>query len=256
MPSGEDTGNYPTGPRPVTRPGAPAPRSPVARLVARCLAAGLATALAGCTTLGNIAPSAAAVLRFVNAVATPGTLAFEVEQGPAVSLRPGETSGAVSAAAGERRIRLRDGTGTLAADWFTLDAGRGYLVVGIGAPAEPALVLLPEDPGEIAAGDAPVRLVHGAALAGAIDVYLTPGGSLPSRGRPAASGVRFGDVVPLGALRDGGWSLRLTEAGTDLVIYDSGPFVVHGGHPLTLVAAEDPAPRPGNELDLLVVEED
>lgn len=256
MPSGEDTGSYLPGPCPVTSPGPRARRSRFARIAARCLAAGLPVVLAGCASLGTIASPPAAGLRFVNAVATPGTLAFEVEQGPVVSLRPGETSGVVRAAAGEQRIGLRDGTGTLAADWFTLDAGRGYLVVGIGAPAEPALVLLPADAGGIAFEDAPVRFVHGAALAGAIDIYVTPGGSLPSRGRPVASGVRFGDVVPLGALRDGGWSLRVTEAGTDLVIYDSGPFVVHGGHPLTLVAAEDPAPRPGNELDLLVVEED
>jgi hypothetical protein len=155
--------------------------------------------------------------------------------------------------AGDHNLKVNAaGTATTVIDAdATLADGADYTVVASGLVAEIEPIVLEDDNSAPAAGNARVRAIHGAPSAPAVDVYVTAPEADLDAATPVLTNVAFGDVAPYLEVPAGDYQVRVTPAGTKLVVIDSGALTLASGQVRTAIAVD--APGGGAPFDLLVL---
>jgi hypothetical protein len=155
--------------------------------------------------------------------------------------------------AGDHNLKVNAaGTATTVIDAdATLADGADYTVIASGLVAEIEPIVLEDDNSAPAAGNARVRAIHGAPSAPAVDVYVTAPEADLDAATPVLTNVAFGDVAPYLEVPAGDYQVRVTPAGTKLVVIDSGALTLTSGQVRTAIAVD--APGGGAPFDLLVL---
>ena len=193
------------------------------------LALGIAAAaLAACGTgsgiLGTAGSGNGATVRFVNATATPLDLATGgvVNAGNANIASGGGVACFTVAEPSAPGLAVRQsGTATdLAGFTPSLSAnGRYTLVAYPGTAGGIQFVSVPQASIAVT-GRSALRVFHAAAGLGQVDVYVNaPGAGL---GQPRVPGLSFGSSTGSFDVTAGATQVRLTTAGTTIVVYDAG----------------------------------
>jgi hypothetical protein len=133
--------------------------------------------------------------------------------------------------ASDTDIQVQDASGNTVISTSAGSAGlqenARYTVIVAGAAAAssetPSPVVLRDQFGaDLGSNQVGIRLVHGSAIAGVVDVYLTPPGTDLQSATPLVSGFRFGNDFPGGfaeqfapqAVSQSGSVLSVTETGS------------------------------------------
>ena len=155
--------------------------------------------------------------------------------------------------AGDHNLKVNAaGTTTTVIDAdATLADGTDYTVIASGLVAEIEPIVLVDDNSTPAAGNVRVRAIHGAPSAPAVDVYVTAPEADLDAVTPVLTNVAFGDVAPYLEVPAGDYQVRVTPAGTKLVVIDSGALTLASGQVRTAIAVD--APGGGAPFDLLVL---
>jgi hypothetical protein len=180
--------------------------------------------------------------------AAPGAPALEVlitDERIADNLGYGQSTTYQSVNGGDRVLRVNSDFGgqneELIAVEAPLTAGAAYTVVVAGGDAGIVPIILTDDPSAPPAGQAKLRVMHAAPTADAVDIYLTaPGGDLTGA-TPTFSGVSFGGASSYATVPVGAYQVRVTTAGTQDVLVDSGALQLDQGEIQTAVAIESPS---------------
>lgn len=158
-------------------------------------------------------------------------------------------------AAGARNLKVNAaGTSTTVIDAdVNLTDGTDYTVIASGLVAAIEPIVLQDDNTTPAAGTVRVRAIHGAPSAPAVDIYVTAAGASLAGQLPALTGVEFGDVADYIEAPAGDYQVRVTLAGTQTVVIDSGALTLASGQVRTAIAVD--APGGGAPFDLLLLED-
>jgi hypothetical protein len=162
-------------------------------------------------------------------------------------------SGYLETSAGDHNLKVNAaGTTTTVIDAdATLADGTDYTVIASGLVAEIEPIILVDDNSAPAAGNVRVRAIHGAPSAPAVDVYVTAPDADLDAATPVLTNVAFGDVAPYLEVPAGDYQVRVTPAGTKIVVIDSGALTLASGQVRTAIAVD--APGGGAPFDLLVL---
>jgi hypothetical protein len=162
-------------------------------------------------------------------------------------------SGYLETSAGDHNLKVNAaGTTTTVIDAdATLADGTDYTVIASGLVAEIEPIVLEDDNSAPAAGNVRVRAIHGAPSAPAVDVYVTAPEADLDAATPVLTNVAFGDVAPYLEVPAGDYQVRVTPAGTKIVVIDSGALTLASGQVRTAIAVD--APGGGAPFDLLVL---
>ena len=162
-------------------------------------------------------------------------------------------SGYLETSEGDHNLKVNAaGTTTTVIDAdATLADGTDYTVIASGLVAEIEPIVLVDDNSTPAAGNVRVRAIHGAPSAPAVDVYVTAPEADLDAATPVLTNVAFGDVAPYLEVPAGDYQVRVTPAGTKLVVIDSGALTLASGQVRTAIAVD--APGGGAPFDLLVL---
>ncbi|BDC51801.1 hypothetical protein F183_A41160 [Bryobacterales bacterium F-183] len=135
----------------------------------------------------------------------------------------------------------------------TLEGGRAYTFYALGRVSNGSLHIMGtgDDATPAPAGQAKVRVVHGASLAPAVDVYATTPYAPLGSAAPALTSVPFALASHYLTVPAGAYQGRVAVAGTKTVAIDSGRLVLMGGTTRTIVAI-DPV-MAGGAFELLVL---
>ncbi len=163
------------------------------------------------------------------------------------------SSAYLETSAGDHNLKVNAaGTSTTAIDAdVTLADGTDYTVIASDLVAQIAPIVLQDDNTAPAAGNARVRAIHGAPSAPAVDIYVTAPGADLATATPVLTGVEFGDVADYLEVPAGEYQVRVSPAGTKLVVIDSGPLTLESGQVRTAIAVD--AAGGGAPFDLLVL---
>jgi hypothetical protein len=224
--------------------------------LASVAAAGL---LAACGGDDDPAPPAPATptanLRAIHASAdTPGVDVFINGTRALAGVTFGQASGfnAVPAAATRVQVSLAGQPASAAAIDVnpTLAAGRDYTAIAIGSGSTGATRLqavLIDDAGTApAAGQAKLRVVHGAPAVPNVDIFVTaPNDALPAT--PTIAGLAFAGQAPAAGtaaltVPAGQYRIRARVTGQTAIAFDSGTVAIPAGGDLVLVAVPDAGP--------------
>jgi hypothetical protein len=111
----------------------------------------------------------------------------------------------------------------LAQTTYTLSGESTYTLIVYGTTQEPSVAVLPDTPFEPGGGRSQLRLAQAAPGIGAVDLYLTtPGQTFDSTVAPSFASVAFGGATNYIQFGSGTYQVRITVAGTQAVLYDSG----------------------------------
>lgn len=158
-----------------------------------------------------------------------------------LELPPGEISAAVNAI-------LADGSEAevLVVPALALESDVAYTVIAAGSTAtllgggndnELQLFVLTR-PVEATIDGVRLQVLHGSPSAPEVDVYVTaPGGALEG-----AATFAFGEVLDLGTVPAAEYQIRVTPAGTDTVVFDSGAVALPDGADLSVIAVDNTGP--------------
>jgi hypothetical protein len=142
--------------------------------------------------------------------------------------------------AGSRNIAVRvsDSDVIAAEEDVTVGDGVDYTVL-VGGDFE-SLVVTPLTDNNTApsAGDARVRLIHGAPSAGLVDIYVTEPGVDLAGAEPRLTSVEFGDVSPYLTVPAGDYQVRITPSFSETVLIDSGTLTLSPGQVRTGIAVD------------------
>lgn len=202
-------------------------------------ALGLALLLVACSgdpTSTETPAASTARLRVVNAspdaspisVAIDGRLAFE----HLAYLGPSAHAG-VPAGAHIVEVRSPTGGAPLGSTAVTFEKDSAYTLVATGGVGSDPLVAI--DTGVVpATGKVKFRVVHAAADAPPLDVFLTTSGASLADAVPYVTPFTYGvgtsdDSPGYFQGEPGGYQVRFTRAGTRDVLLDSGPIVAEAG---------------------------
>lgn len=155
--------------------------------------------------------------------------------------------------AGDRDIEvLVAGTETVVISaTLPLEEDTSTTVLATGLVADIAPLVLEDDRSAPAAGQAKLRVVHGAPSAPTVDVYVTaPGAALT---QPTLEDVPFRGASGYLSVPAGNYQVRVTVANTTTVAIDTGAVAVPAGAVLTAVAVD--APGGGTPFDVLVLDD-
>jgi hypothetical protein len=163
------------------------------------------------------------------------------------------SSAYLETSAGDHNLKVNAaGTSTTAIDAdVTLADGTDYTVIASDLVAQITPIVLQDDNTAPAAGNARVRAIHGAPSAPAVDIYVTAPDADLATATPVLTGVEFGDVADYLEVPAGEYQVRVTPAGTKLVVIDSGALTLESGQVRTAMAVD--AAGGGAPFDLLVL---
>lgn len=143
--------------------------------------------------------------------------------------------------AGTRNLKVNaTGTTTTVIDAdVPLTAGMSYTVMATGLVAEIEPLVLSDDLAHPASGNVKVRLVHAAASAPTVDIYVTAPGADISALSPTLTGVPFRGYSDYLEVPAGNYQVRVTVAGTKTVAIDSGTLSIMAGEIRSGVALDN-----------------
>ena len=143
--------------------------------------------------------------------------------------------------AGSRNLKVKAAnTATTVIDAnLDLEAGRRYSVYAAGKLAQIAPLVL-EDTRYKARNAAKLRVLHGAASAPRVDVYLSRPDTDLGKIDPILENIPFKSISSYFRIRPGGLRVRVTLPDTKTVVIDSGTLQVKAGDVLTAVAIDKP----------------
>ncbi len=171
------------------------------------------------------APTPQARVRVVHASPNAPAVDVRVDETVALTNVPYFTaSGYLPVNAGVRRLRVNAaGTATTVIDASpTLAANTDYTVIAAGLLANIAPIVLTDDNSAPTAGNVKIRVVHGAASAPAVDVYVTAPGAALTGATPVLTNVPFRAASGYLTVPAGSYRVRVTLAGTQTVAIDTG----------------------------------
>ena len=136
----------------------------------------------------------------------------------------------------------------LTAPDLALDAGTAYTVIAAGSTAELLaagtanplqLFLLTRDIVDTIDG-VRLQVLHGSPSAPEVDVFVSAPGDELGAVTPAT--FAFGEVLDLGIVPAAEYRIRVTPAGTDTVVFDSGAVALPDGADISIVAVDNVGP--------------
>jgi hypothetical protein len=202
----------------------------------------------------NTAPETQSRVRVVHASPDAPNVDVLLDNSKVLSDVPYLASSAyLETSAGDHNLKVNAaGTSTTAIDAdVTLADGTDYTVIASDLVAQITPIVLQDDNTAPAAGNARVRAIHGAPSAPAVDIYVTAPGADLTTATPVLTGVGFGDVADYLEVPAGDYQVRITPAGTKLVVIDSGALTLQSGQVRTAIAVD--AAGGGAPFDLLVL---
>lgn len=152
-----------------------------------------------------------------------------------------QASSYLDALAGSANIQVRAAgtTTTVINATATLAEDTDYTVLAVNRLAQIEPLVLEDDNTPPAAGQAHVRVVHGASTAPAVDVYVTAPGANINTATPTLTNVPFKGVSAYLPVPAGTYQVRVTPTGTKTVVIDVPSFVLTAGQIRTVVAREN-----------------
>ncbi|MDX1443079.1 MAG: DUF4397 domain-containing protein [Gammaproteobacteria bacterium] len=142
-------------------------------------------------------------------------------------------------------------TTALALDNVELTPDTPYTVIAANSLASIEAIVLDDSVTAPAAGNLAVRVVHGAATAPAVDVYVTAADADLGAASPAVSNAAFADASGFLEIAAGEYRIRVTATGTTDVVFDSGAIDLPEGAQLTVVAL--PSENPVSPIELVAL---
>ncbi len=142
---------------------------------------------------------------------------------------------------GKRNVKINaaNTTTTVINADLELEAKRRYSVYAAGKLAQIAPLVF-EDTRYKARNAAKLRVLHGAATAPRVDIYLSRPTTDISKIDPILENVPFKSISSYFRLRPGGLRVRVTLPDTKTVVIDSGALEIKAGDVLTAVAIDKP----------------
>ncbi len=200
-------------------------------------------------------PPSNAQLRAIHASAdTPAVDVFVNGSRALAGVTFGQASGFNTVPAGTTRVQVSPAGQPASAAAIdvspSLAAGRDYTAIAVGSGTTGATRLqavLIDDAGAAApAGQAKLRVVHGAPAVPAVDIFVTsPTADLPAS--PTIPALAFAQQAPAAAsaaltVPAGDYRIRVRVAGQTAIAFDSGTVAVPAGGDLVVVAVPDAGP--------------
>lgn len=152
---------------------------------------------------------------------------------------------------GERNVQVFE-TGTdneLFNETYDLGTGERFSIIAAD-PHLTELLAVQESRSLVLGGKARVNVVHAAANAGVVDVYVSAfGAALPDT--PTINDAPFNANVLLPDQDAGEYQIRITGSDSTDVVFDSGPVELGGGDNITVVAVDSLTER--SPVDLVVL---
>jgi hypothetical protein len=161
----------------------------------------------------------------------------------------------LDAPAGERNLKVNaagTATSVIDADVNLVD-GTDYTVIASGLVASIEPIVLEDDNSAPGTGNVKVRAIHGAPSAPAVDIYVTAPGTDLGDETPVLTAVEFGDVADYIEAPAGDYQVRVTLAGSETVVIDSGALTLASGQVRTAIAVD--AAGGGGPFGLLLLED-
>ncbi len=210
---------------------------------------------AGCSDDdSSTAPATEAGVRVVHASPDAPNVDVLVDDAQVLSSVPYlGSSSYLEVPAGTRNIKVNAaGTTTTVIDAdVPLTAGADYTVIAGGLVSDIAPIVVEDDRSAPPTGNAKVRAVHGAPSAPAVDIYVTAPGADLAVATPTLTSVPFGTASGYLAIPAGEYQLRVTPAGSKIVVIDSGTLPLVAGQVRTVIAVD--ASGGGAPFDLLLL---
>jgi len=210
----------------------------VTHLLALALTVGAGTA---CSEDATTAPTANAYVKVIHASPDAPNVDVLVDNVVVLTNVPYQAASSYLAVpAGTRNIKVNaTGTSTsvINAD-VAVVGGMYYTVMATGLVAAIQPLVLTDDYASPAAGNVKVRLVHGAASAPTVDIYVTAPGADISGIAPTLTAVPFRGYSDYLEVPAGNYQVRVTLAGTKTVAIDSGTLAIAAGQIRTGVALD------------------
>ncbi len=150
------------------------------------------------------------------------------------------------------KVKAANTTATVIDANLELEQGRRYSLYAVGKLASIAPLVF-EDTRFAARKAAKLRVLHGAASAPRVDVYLSRPGAPLEKLDPILENVPFKSISSYFRLRPGGLQVRVTLPDTKTVVIDSGALTIKEGDVLSAVAIDKPG-KPG-EFSAIVINE-
>ncbi len=150
-------------------------------------------------------------------------------------------SGYLEVDAGTNRIQVLVANGSTVVIDASLDLAEdsATTVIATGLVTELAPLVLEDDRSAPEAGNAKLRVVHGAPSAPNVDVYVTaPNAALG--GTPTLANVPFRGASGYLEVPAGSYRVRVTVAGTDTIAIDTGTVALADGDVITAIAVDKP----------------
>jgi hypothetical protein len=136
------------------------------------------------------------------------------------------------------KVNVAGGGSTVIDADVDLAAGEYYTAIASDLAASITPLVLVDDLKAPPAGNAKVRLVHGAPSAGLVDIYVTAPGADISMLNPDVANFAFQDETGYLELPVGTYQVRVTLAGTKTVAIDTGALPLPAGLIATALAVE------------------
>jgi len=132
-----------------------------------------------------------------------------------------------------------------------LDDGASYTLFAAGRASRIRSILIRDAPTPADTGRARIRLVHAAATAGTVDIYITEPGTPLSGAAPALMNVDFGDTSAYMVVDARTWQIRVTAAGTQTILIDLPLLVLSSTRVHTVVMMDTEGSGPPHGLIVL-----
>ena len=207
-----------------------------------CLCA-VAAALPGCNTGNGVGATAITTrVRVVNVIPNAAgiTLTLDTDAPVVTGLGFQQLTQYLNVDPGLRefKVSVDGGATTLIATTLGLAAGTDYTLIVFGAVEAANMVLEVDTKLSILNGGTFfLRFIDLAAVAGGIDVYLTPLGADISATAPVIANATYGGATGFVPVTTGNFQLRVTPNGTKEVIFDSGKTLNFGDKTLVQAVA-------------------
>ncbi|TFG39340.1 MAG: DUF4397 domain-containing protein [Candidatus Aminicenantes bacterium] len=204
---------------------------------------GLALVAGACSDDNGNGPGKNAFVRVVHASPDAPSVDVLVDDQVVLSdVQYQEFSGYLTVPKGMHNIKVNvagGGATVIDAD-VDLAAGEYYTAIASNLAASITPLVLVDDLKAPPAGNAKVRLVHGAPSAGLVDIYVTAPGADISTLNPNVANFGFQDETGYIDLPVGTYQVQVTLAGTKTVAIDTGALPLPAGFIATAIAVEAP----------------
>lgn len=149
-----------------------------------------------------------------------------------------QVTGYLNVPSGDQQVQVNPTTTTdsVIDTTATFEEGLPYTIIALGSLPDVAPLVLQDQTAGPSATDVKLRVVHAAASAPAVDVYVTPPDSNLGQATPAVSNLAFQAASDYATLQPGEYRIRVTPTGDPTVVYDSGTLTLNAGDVITAAA--------------------